>query len=443
MIERYTRPEMGRIWTLENRYRAWLAVEVAVCEAWAELGRIPAEAVKTIRDKADIDVQRILDIEETTRHDVIAFLTSLEEKVGPEARFIHLGCTSSDIVDTANALLLVQAGKLILKDLRALLQTLEGLARRHKGVLCMGRTHGIHAEPTSFGLKMAGFHAEFARHLKRVEAGLESVRVGKISGAVGTYAFLSPELEQKALGRLGLKVDPHSTQIIQRDRYAHVISAIAVLAATCEKIAVAVRHFQRTEVYEAEEYFSPGQKGSSAMPHKRNPVLSENITGLCRMLRSYVTPALENVALWHERDISHSSVERFILPDAFITADFMLARITNLIANLVVYPENMMKNLNLTGGLVFSQRVLLQLPQRGISREDAYKIVQRNAMKVWADLQEGKKAINENGESLFLQNLLADEELRASLGEAEIKECFDYAYYARHVDGIFKRVFEK
>ena len=307
--------------------------------------------------------------------------------------------------------------------------------------MMVGRSHGIHGEPITFGLVLAVWYDEVARALKLLQDAKEVAAYGKLSGAMGNFAHAPLEFEELTCAELGLKPAPASNQVIQRDRYAHVISAIAVLAATCEKIAVAVRHFQRTEVYEAEEYFSPGQKGSSAMPHKRNPVLSENITGLCRMLRSYVTPALENVALWHERDISHSSVERFILPDAFITADFMLARITNLIANLVVYPENMMKNLNLTGGLVFSQRVLLQLPQRGISRENAYKIVQRNAMKVWADLQEGKKAINENGESLFLQNLLADEELRASLGEAEIKECFDYAYYARHVDGIFKRVF--
>ncbi|MDO5483712.1 MAG: adenylosuccinate lyase, partial [Desulfovibrionaceae bacterium] len=304
MIERYTRPEMGTIWTLENRYRAWLAVELAVCEAWAELGRIPAEALAVIREKADIDVERILTIEETTRHDVIAFLTSLEEKVGPDARYIHLGCTSSDIVDTANGILLVQAGELILKDIRALLQSLATLARRYKGVLCMGRTHGIHAEPTSFGLKMAGFHAEFSRHLERVEAALESVRVGKISGAVGTYAFLSPELEAKALARLGLRVDPHSTQIIQRDRYAHFFTALAVMAGGVDRLCVELRHLQRTEVLEVEEGFAKGQKGSSAMPHKKNPISAENMSGLSRLLRSNALAALENQALWHERDIS-------------------------------------------------------------------------------------------------------------------------------------------
>ena len=356
---------------------------------------------------------------------------------------MHYGMTSSDCIDTAVALQIKSSMELIIEDVKGLMSAIKTRAQEHKNTMMVGRSHGIHGEPITFGLVLAVWYDEVARALKLLQDAKEVAAYGKLSGAMGNFAHAPLEFEELTCEQLGLKPAPASNQVIQRDRYAHVISAIAVLAATCEKIAVAVRHFQRTEVYEAEEYFSPGQKGSSAMPHKRNPVLSENITGLCRMLRSYVTPALENVALWHERDISHSSVERFILPDAFITADFMLARITNLIANLVVYPENMMKNLNLTGGLVFSQRVLLQLPQRGISREDAYKIVQRNAMKVWADLQEGKKAINENGESLFLQNLLADEELRASLGEADIKECFDYSYYARHVDGIFARVFGK
>ena len=302
MIERYTRPAMGRIWTLENRYRAWLAVEVAVCEAWAELGRVPAEAVKTIREKADIDVDRILEIEQTTRHDVIAFLTSLEEKVGPDARYIHLGCTSSDIVDTANGYLFMQAGKLIVEDIEKVLASLEALARKHKGVLCMGRTHGIHAEPTSFGLKMTGFHAEFQRHLERVKAGIESVRVGKISGAVGTYAFLSPELEEKALTRLGLAVDPHSTQIVQRDRYAHFFTSLAILAGGIERLCVELRHLQRTEVLEVEEGFAKGQKGSSAMPHKKNPILSERICGLARIVRGQMVPVMEGIPLWHERE---------------------------------------------------------------------------------------------------------------------------------------------
>ena len=373
MIERYTRPDMGRIWTLENRYRAWLAVEVAVCEAWAELGRVPAEAVKTIREKADIDVDRILEIEQTTRHDVIAFLTSLEEKVGPDARYIHLGCTSSDIVDTANGYLLMQAGKLIVEDIEKVLASLEALARKHKGVLCMGRTHGIHAEPTSFGLKMTGFHAEFQRHLERVKAGIESVRVGKISGAVGTYAFLSPELEEKALTRLGLAVDPHSTQIVQRDRYAHFFTSLAIMAGGIERLCVELRHLQRTEVLEVEEGFAKGQKGSSAMPHKKNPISAENMAGLSRLIRSNALAAMENQALWHERDISHSSVERVIMPDSTILADYVLNRLCRLLDGLVVKPERMKENMERSYGLYFSQRVLTALIATGLEPAEALK----------------------------------------------------------------------
>ena len=443
MVERYSREQMAQKWDTQAKYGAWLEVEKAAVKAWNKLGFISDADCEKICKNAKFDVARIDEIEKTTKHDVIAFLTSVSESLGDESRFVHYGMTSSDCIDTAVALQIKSSMELIIEDVKGLMSAIKTRAQEHKNTMMVGRSHGIHGEPITFGLVLAVWYDEVARALKLLQDAKEVAAYGKLSGAMGNFAHAPLEFEELTCAELGLKPAPASNQVIQRDRYAHVISAIAVLAATCEKIAVAVRHFQRTEVYEAEEYFSPGQKGSSAMPHKRNPVLSENITGLCRMLRSYVTPALENVALWHERDISHSSVERFILPDAFITADFMLARITNLIANLVVYPENMMKNLNLTGGLVFSQRVLLQLPQRGISREDAYKIVQRNAMKVWADLQEGKKAINENGESLFLQNLLADEELRASLNEAEIKECFDYAYYARHVDGIFKRVFGK
>ena len=443
MVERYSREQMAQKWNMQAKYSAWLEVEKAAVKAWNKLGFISDADCEKICKNAKFDVSRIDEIEKTTKHDVIAFLTSVSESLGEESRFVHYGMTSSDCIDTAVALQIKSSMELIIEDVKGLMSAIKTRAQEHKNTMMVGRSHGIHGEPITFGLVLAVWYDEVARALKLLQDAKEVAAYGKLSGAMGNFAHAPLEFEELTCAELGLKPAPASNQVIQRDRYAHVISAIAVLAATCEKIAVAVRHFQRTEVYEAEEYFSPGQKGSSAMPHKRNPVLSENITGLCRMLRSYVTPALENVALWHERDISHSSVERFILPDAFITADFMLARITNLIANLVVYPENMMKNLNLTGGLVFSQRVLLQLPQRGISREDAYKIVQRNAMKVWADLQEGKKAINENGESLFLQNLLADEELRASLDEAEIKECFDYAYYARHVDGIFKRVFGK
>ena len=443
MVERYSREQMAQKWDMQAKYGAWLEVEKAAVKAWNKLGFISDADCEKICKNAKFDVARIDEIEKTTKHDVIAFLTSVSESLGEESRFVHYGMTSSDCIDTAVALQIKSSMELIIEDVKGLMSAIKTRAQEHKNTMMVGRSHGIHGEPITFGLVLAVWYDEVARALKLLQDAKEVAAYGKLSGAMGNFAHAPLEFEELTCAELGLKPAPASNQVIQRDRYAHVISAIAVLAATCEKIAVAVRHFQRTEVYEAEEYFSPGQKGSSAMPHKRNPVLSENITGLCRMLRSYVTPALENVALWHERDISHSSVERFILPDAFITADFMLARITNLIANLVVYPENMMKNLNLTGGLVFSQRVLLQLPQRGISREDAYKIVQRNAMKVWADLQEGKKAIDEQGHSLFLQNLLADTKLREKLSESEIKECFDYGYYTKNVDAIFARVFGK
>ncbi len=428
MIERYTRPEMGRIWTLENRYRAWLAVELAVCEAWAELGRVPAEAVAVIREKADIDVDRILAIEEVTRHDVIAFLTSLEEKVGPEARFIHLGCTSSDIVDTANALLLQQAGALILEDIGALLATLKDLAGRHKGVLCMGRTHGIHAEPTSFGLKMAGFYAEFSRHRRRVREALENVRVGKLSGAVGTYAFVTPEVEKLALKRLGLRVDPHSTQIVQRDRYSQFFCALAILGGGIERLAVELRHLQRTEVLEAEEGFGKGQKGSSAMPHKKNPISAENLCGLSRLLRGNALAALEDQALWHERDISHSSVERVIMPDSTIMADYALARLTRVLAGLVTHPERMLENMERSFGLYFSQRVLTALIATGMPRQEAYEAVQRLAMESWQSRRP------------FPELVKADAAIAGRLG-AELAGLFDPAYYLRHEDAIFARVF--
>ena len=430
MIERYSRPEMGNIWTLENRYQAWLDVEVAVCRAWSEMGRIPAEAVKTISEKAAIDVDRILEIEEVTRHDVIAFLTSLEEKIGPDARYIHLGCTSSDIVDTANALLLVQAGELIIRDIRTLLQSIETLARKHKGLLCMGRTHGIHAEPTSFGLKMAGFYAEFSRHLVRVEAGLESVRVGKISGAVGTYAFLSPELEQRALAHLGLGVDPHSTQIIQRDRYAHFFTSLAILGGGIERLCVELRHLQRTEVLEVEEGFAKGQKGSSAMPHKKNPISAENMTGLSRLLRTNALAALENQALWHERDISHSSVERVIMPDSTILADYILSRLTRLLDGLVVKPERMRENMDRSFGLYFSQRVLTALIATEMPRQQAYEAVQRLAMQSWETRVP------------FPDLVRGDADMRSRLGEAALNELFDPSYYLQHEDEIFARVFD-
>lgn len=442
MVERYAREAMKSKWSIQAKYDAWLKVELAAVRAWNKLGLITDADCEKIQKNAKFDIARIDEIEKTTKHDVIAFLTSVSESLGDESRFVHYGMTSSDCIDTAVALQMKESLELILADIDEFLKALKERAMEHKNTLMVGRSHGIHGEPITFGLVIAIWHDEIKRAKELLEHAKKVISVGAISGAMGNFAHAPLELEELVCAELGLGCAPASNQVIQRDRYAQVMSALAILASSCEKIAVAVRHYQRTEVYEAEEYFSPGQKGSSAMPHKRNPVLSENITGLCRMIRSYATPALENVALWHERDISHSSVERFILPDAFITADFMLGRITGLIKNLVVYPENMMKNLNLTGGLVFSQRVLLELPKREISREDAYKIVQRNAMKVWADLQQGKSALNGKGESLFLQNLLGDEDLRAKLSENEIRACFDYSYYTKNVDKIFARVFK-
>ncbi|MCI6343403.1 MAG: adenylosuccinate lyase [Campylobacter sp.] len=441
MVERYAREAMKSKWSIQAKYDAWLKVELAAVRAWNKLGLITDDDCEKIQKNAKFDIARIDEIEKTTKHDVIAFLTSVSESLGDESRFVHYGMTSSDCIDTAAALQIKESLELILADIDEFLVALKTRAMEHKNTLMVGRSHGIHGEPITFGLVIAIWHDEIKRAKELLEHAKKVISVGAISGAMGNFAHAPLELEELVCAELGLGCAPVSNQVIQRDRYAQVMSALAILASSCEKIAVAVRHYQRTEVYEAEEYFSPGQKGSSAMPHKRNPVLSENITGLCRMIRSYATPALENVALWHERDISHSSVERFILPDAFITADFMLGRITGLVKNLVVYPENMMKNLNLTGGLVFSQRVLLELARREISREDAYKIVQRNAMKVWADLQQGKSALNERGESLFLQNLLGDEDLRAKLDENEIRACFDYSYYTKNVDKIFARVF--
>ena len=442
MVERYARKVMSDKWSMQAKYDAWLKVEIAAVKAWNKLGFIPDNDCQKICENAKFDIARIDEIEKTTKHDVIAFLTSVSESLGDESRFVHFGMTSSDCIDTAVALQIKDSMELILDDVKTLMNTIQIRANEHKNTLMVGRSHGIHGEPITFGLVLAIWHDEIKRAYELLMHSKKVISTGMISGAMGNFAHAPLELEELVCQNLGLNPAPASNQVIQRDRYAQVISALAILASSCEKIAVAIRHYQRTEVYEAEEYFSPGQKGSSAMPHKRNPVLSENVTGLCRMIRSYAIPAMENVALWHERDISHSSVERFILPDAFITTDFMLNRLNSLLANLVVYPENMMKNLNLTGGLVFSQRVLLELPKQGVSREDAYKIVQRNAMKVWEDLQEGKKAINENGESLFLQNLLNDSELRKKLDENAIKECFDYSYYTKNVDAIFKRVFE-
>ena len=441
MVERYAREEMKNLWTQEAKFNAWLEVEKAAVKAWNKLGLIPDEDAEKIIKNAKFDIKRINEIEKETKHDVIAFLTSVAESLGEESRWVHYGMTSSDTIDTAVALQMRDSLKIIIDDVKMVMKSIKKRAMEHKYTLMVGRSHGIHGEPITFGLVLSIWYDEMKRHLKNLEETLEVISVGKVSGAMGNFAHAPIELEELTCEFLGLKPAPISNQVIQRDRYARLASALGLLASSVEKIAVNIRHFQRTEVYEAEEFFSKGQKGSSAMPHKRNPVLSENITGLARVIRAYVTPAMENVALWHERDISHSSVERFWLPDAFITTDFMLHRLNNIISNLVVYPENMMKNLNLTGGLVFSQRVLLELPKRGISREDAYKIVQRNAMKVWEELQKGKAPINAKGESLFLENLLKDEDLTKVMKEDEIKSLFDYDYYTRNVDKIYKRVY--
>ena len=442
MVERYAREEMAKNWTQEARYAAWLEVEKAAVKAWNKLGLIPDEDCKKIVENAKFSVERIEEIEAVTKHDLIAFNTSVSESLGEESRWFHYGMTSSDAVDTGVALQMKASLEIIIEDVKMLMESIKKRAFEHKYTPMVGRSHGIHGEPITFGLTLAVWYDEMARHLKNLEETMEVIAVGQISGAMGNFAHAPLELEEYAMEELGLKPAPVSNQVIQRDRYARLASALALMASSIEKFAVQIRHLQRTEVYEAEEFFAEGQKGSSAMPHKRNPILTENITGLARMIRAYVIPALENVALWHERDISHSSVERFTLPDGFITADFMLNRLSGIIEKLLVYPENMMKNLNLTGGLVFSQRVLLELPAKGVSREDAYKIVQRNAMKVWEDLQIGKAALNDKGESLFLENLLNDKDLREKLSEEEIRSCFDYDYYTKNVDNIFARVFK-
>ena len=441
MVERYAREEMKKLWDMNAKYSAWLEVEKALVRGWNKLGLIPDSDCEKICKNAKFDIARIDEIEAVTKHDLIAFTTSVAESLGEESRWVHYGITSSDCIDTAVALQMRDSLKIILDDIRQVREAIKTRAYQHKDTLMVGRSHGIHGEPITFGLVLAIWYDELGRHLKALESTLEVISVGQLSGAMGNLAHTPMELETLVCKELGLKPAPVSNQVIQRDRYARLMSDLALLASSCEKIAVEVRHLQRTEVYEAEEYFESGQKGSSAMPHKRNPVLSENITGLCRMIRAYAMPAMENVALWHERDISHSSVERFILPDSFITTDFMLMRLKGLLEKLVVYPKNMMKNLNLTGGLVFSQRILLELPKKGVSREDAYKIVQRNAMKVWGDLQNGKSALNDKGESLYLQYLLADSELVGLIGQTAIRECFEFSYYTKNVDSIFKRVF--
>ncbi len=442
MVERYARKEMAEKWTMQAKYQAWLDVEIAAVKAWHKLGLVPREDMEKIVNNAGFDIDRIEEIEKETKHDVIAFLTSVAETLGEESRWVHYGMTSSDTIDTAVALQMRDSLKIIIEDVEKVMETIKRRAFEHKMTLMVGRSHGIHGEPITFGLVLAIWYDEFARHLKNLKETLDVISVGKVSGAMGNFAHAPMELEELVCEELGLKPAPVSNQVVQRDRYARLFTTMALIASTIEKIAVNIRHFQRTEVYEAEEFFSKGQKGSSAMPHKRNPVLSENLTGLARQIRSMVVPALENVALWHERDISHSSVERFILPDGFITLDFALNRLNNVLVNLVVYPKNMLKNLNLTGGLVFSQRVLLELPKKGLSREEAYKIVQRNAMKVWEEIQEGKSPINEKGESLFLEYLLQDEDLTKKMSEEEIRDCFDYSYYTKNVDKIFQRVFK-
>jgi adenylosuccinate lyase len=430
MIKRYTRPEMGQLWTQENRYRKWLQVELAVCEVRAERGEIPWEDWLVIKEKANFDPNRIEEIEEITKHDVIAFITNVAEYVGPPSRFIHEGLTSSDVLDTSLALLLVEASDILLKDIDRLMEALKKQAFRWKDLIMIGRSHGVHAEPITLGLKFALWYEEMKRNRERLLKARETVRVGKISGAVGTYANIDPEIEKAACEKLGLKPDPISTQIVQRDRHAEFFTTLAVIGCTIEKIAVEIRHLQRTEVREAEEYFAPGQKGSSAMPHKRNPIGCENLSGLARVLRANALAAMENVALWHERDISHSSVERIIAPDSTILLDYMLNRLTGIIEKLTVYPENIQRNLALTGGLFNSQRVMLALTHKGLSRNEAYELVQRNAMKVW-----------EQGGHLK-ERLMADTEVMRYLTKDELEELFDLRFYVRHVDTIFKRVFD-
>ncbi len=437
MVPRYSRPEMTAIWSAENRYRIWWQIEVFAAEAMGDIGMIPAEDAKTIRAVYDegvlgeIDVPAIDAIEAVTKHDVIAFLTWAGEKLGPEKRWLHQGMTSSDVLDTALAVQLKQAADILLTDVDALLEVLKRRALEHKLTPTIGRSHGIHAEPTTFGLKLAQAYAEFARNRDRLLAARDDIATCAISGAVGTFANVPPQVEEHVANELGLKPEPVSTQVIPRDRHAMFFATLGVIASSIERLATEIRHLQRTEVLEAEEYFSPGQKGSSAMPHKRNPVLTENLTGLARMVRSAVIPALENVALWHERDISHSSVERFIGPDATITLDFALARLTQVIDKLLVYPERMMKNLDRMGGLVHSQRVLLALTQAGLSREESYALVQRNAMKVWES----------DGALSLLELLKEDSEVTSRLSNEQLEELFDLDYHLKTVDTIFERVF--
>jgi adenylosuccinate lyase len=437
MVPRYSRPEMTAIWSAENRYRIWWQIEVFAAEAMGKIGMIPAEDAATIRKAYDnntlgeIDIDAIDAIEAITKHDVIAFLTWAGEKLGPEKRWLHQGMTSSDVLDTALAVQLKQAAELLIADIDALLEVLKRRAFEHKLTPTIGRSHGIHAEPTTFGLKLAQAYAEFARNRERLMAASLDVATAAISGAVGTFANVHPLVEHNVAAELGLSIEPASTQVIPRDRHAMFFATLGVIASSIERLATEIRHLQRTEVLEAEEYFAPGQKGSSAMPHKRNPVLTENLTGLARMVRSYAIPAMENVALWHERDISHSSVERFIGPDATITLDFALARLTGVIDKLLVYPERMQKNLDRMGGLIHSQRVLLALTQAGLSREESYALVQRNAMKVWES----------DGQLSLLDLLKADPDVSTHIPPTELEQLFNLDYHLKHVDTIFDRVF--
>ena len=429
MIPRYARPEMTALWEAESRFSIWLEIETHAMDAMVDLGIVPADAAKAVHERGGFDVDRIDEIKREVKHDVIAFLTSLSEHVGPEARFVHQGMTSSDVLDTCFNVQLVRAADILLADMDALLAAIKKRAFEHKMTPTIGRSHGIHAEPTTFGLKLAQAYAEFDRNRARLVAAREEIATCAISGAVGTFANIDPSVELHVADKMGLVAEPVSTQVIPRDRHAMFFATLGVIASSIERLATEVRHLQRTEVLEAEEYFSEGQKGSSAMPHKRNPVLTENLTGLARLVRGMALPAMENVALWHERDISHSSVERMIGPDATITLDFALMRLTNVIDNLLIYPERMQANLDKLGGLVHSQRVLLALTQAGVSREDAYRLVQRNAMPVW------------RGEGQFLELLKADEDV--VLSDTDLEALFDLSYHFKHVDTIFDRVFNR
>ncbi|MED1202666.1 adenylosuccinate lyase [Heyndrickxia acidicola] len=428
MIERYTRPEMGSIWTEENRFNAWLEVEILACEAWAELGDIPKEDVQRIRDNATFSVERIKEIEEETRHDVVAFTRAVSESLGDEKKWVHYGLTSTDVVDTALSYVLKQANSILLKDLEKFIEILRVKAMEHKYTVMMGRTHGVHAEPTTFGLKIALWYEEMKRNLERFKQAAADVEFGKISGAVGTYANINPFVEQYVCEKLGLQPAPISTQTLQRDRHAYYMASIALIATSIEKFAVEIRGLQKSEIREVEEFFAKGQKGSSAMPHKRNPIGSENMTGMARVIRGYMTTAYENVALWHERDISHSSAERIILPDATIALNYMLNRFGNIVKNLTVFPENMKRNMDKTLGLIYSQRVLLALIDEGMSREAAYDTVQPKAMEAWETQVPFRQLIEE------------DPTVQAKLSPEQIADCFDYHYHLKHVDTIFDRL---